>query len=91
MKQPQKQSKRRIVSTQFFERSPGNRELEFGWQNRVVAMIQMSLVALSIVLIGLQCKRLTAQVASGLRPTDLYSPARMRAILAQARRQREQS
>jgi hypothetical protein len=50
-------------------------------------MIQMSLVAVSIVLIGLQCRRLTAKAGPGLRPTITLSPEHIRAVLAQLRRE----
>ena len=50
-------------------------------------MIQMSLVALSIVLIGLQCKRLTAKAGAGYRPTETLSPESLRALLEQLRRE----
>jgi hypothetical protein len=51
-------------------------------------MILLSLVAVSIVLIGLQCSRLTAKVAPCFRPTDLFPPERMRALLEEVRRER---
>jgi len=51
-------------------------------------VIQLSLVAVSIVLIGLQCRRLTARIAPGFRPTDYFPPESMRAILEQVRRER---
>ena len=51
-------------------------------------MIQLSLVAVSVVLIGLQCRRLTARVAPGFRPTDFFPPESMRALLEQVRRER---
>jgi hypothetical protein len=51
-------------------------------------MIQLSLVALSIVLIGLQCKHLAMRVHSGLRPTDALTPESMRALMEQARCER---
>ena len=50
-------------------------------------MIQLSLVALSIVLIGLQCNRL-GKVAPGFRPTEYFSPESMRALLEQVRHER---
>jgi len=49
-------------------------------------MIQFSLVAVSIVLIGLQCKRLTARVSAPFRPAELLPPERLRALLSQLRR-----
>ena len=49
-------------------------------------MIQLALVAMSIVLIGLQCKRLTAR-AGWLRPTETLSPECVRALLEQVRRE----
>jgi hypothetical protein len=53
-------------------------------------MIQLALIALSVVLLGLQCKHLTAEVGSGFRPTDVLSPECMRALLEQARREQAQ-
>lgn len=50
-------------------------------------MLQLSLVAVSIVLIGLQCKRLAVRLEPGLRATDALSPESMRALLEQARTQ----
>jgi len=50
-------------------------------------MIQLALVAMSIVLIGLQCKRLTARSGPLLRPTETLSPECVRALLEQVRRE----
>jgi hypothetical protein len=50
-------------------------------------MIQWSLVAVSIVLIGLRFKRLTARVSAPFRPVELLPPERVRALLNHLRRQ----
>jgi hypothetical protein len=52
----------------------------------VVAMIFLTLVALSIVLIGLQCKRLTYGVSDDVRATIELSPETLRALLAEVHR-----
>jgi hypothetical protein len=49
-------------------------------------MIYLTLVAVSIVLIGLQCKRLTTDVGDGVRATIALSPEIVQALLAQVRR-----
>ena len=49
-------------------------------------MINLTLVAVSIVLIGLQCKRLTKGVNDAVRATVELSPESVRALLAQVRR-----
>ena len=53
-----------------FLHAPLTRELGFQWRGNLESpiMIQLSLVAVSIVLIGLQCRRLTDK---GLRPEQV--------------------
>ena len=71
------------------EGSVRNPDLEFRWPTArllgVANMIDLALVAIAIVLMGLQCNHLTARTGD-LRPTDPLSPADLRALLSQVRR-----